>query len=81
MANIEKKTGRRYRVQFTVTQTLHLTYQNCLRQADNLGLSIDFTKDFQRWFSGQVEQVAKDLDKLATTNDTTRVADKSVGIR
>lgn len=67
MANITERSNKRNRVQFTVNCSLHKTYKGCLTQADQLKVTIDFCRDFERWFSGQLEQVSRDLDRLQST--------------
>lgn len=64
MATISEKNTRRYRVQFTITRTLHQAYESNLNRAKNLHVVIDFTRDFEKWFSNQLEQVSRELQQL-----------------
>lgn len=64
MATLTEKVSRRYRVQFTISKQLHCTYTEYLKIADELKLTIDFGRDFDRWFAGQLEQVRRQLFDL-----------------
>lgn len=64
MASIKKKSNRRYRVQFTMGRELYETYQTLLERARGLQVVIDFSYDFEAWFSNQLEQVSHELAKL-----------------
>lgn len=64
MAIISEKHTRRNRVQFTMTRQMYEAHQRNLDLARELGAIVDFNRDFERWFGGQVEQVAKELQRL-----------------
>jgi hypothetical protein len=64
MASITEKNSRRYRVQFTMSRSLYQVYEANMERAANLHVVIDFSKDFEKWFSGQMEQVSKELQQL-----------------
>jgi hypothetical protein len=64
MAVISEKNTRRYRVQFTMSRTLHQAYEASLERASSLNVVIDFSRDFEKWFSNQLEQVARELQQL-----------------
>lgn len=66
MASITQKNNRRYRVQFTMRRELYETYQALLERASELRVVIDFSHDFEEWFSNQLEQVSHELGKLET---------------
>lgn len=70
MASITERSNKRNRVQFTVSGILHKTYRGCLAQADQLKVTVDFCRDFERWFSGQLDQVSRDLDRLQSQSTT-----------
>jgi len=64
MATIVERSNKRNRVQFTVTCLLHNEYQRCLELAEKLTVSIDFSRDFERWFGGQLDQVSRELVRI-----------------
>lgn len=64
MAVITEKNTRRYRVQFTISRAIHQTYEASLERARKLGVVIDFTRDFEKFFANQLEQVARELQQL-----------------
>lgn len=64
MASITQKNNRRYRVQFTMSRELYETYQALLERASEQRVVIDFSHDFEEWFSNQLEQVSRELAKL-----------------
>lgn len=64
MAIIIEKNERRCRVQFSMPRQLYEAHQRNLDLAKELGAAIDFNRDFERWFHPQVEQVAKELERL-----------------
>jgi len=64
MASITEKNTRRYRVQFTMSRSLFQLYEANMARAANLHLIIDFSRDFEKWFSGQMEQVTRELQQL-----------------
>jgi len=64
MATITEKQTRRNRVQFTMPRQLYEAHQQNLELAKVLGAIVDFNKDFERWFSSQVDQVSKELDRM-----------------
>jgi|GEM_PF-1310747 len=64
MATIEEKNPRRFRVQFTMTRALHESYESSQERASRLNVVIDFSRDFQKWFAGQLEQVSRELQQL-----------------
>lgn len=64
MATIVEKNTRRYRVQFTMSRPLHQSYEGALERARKLGLVIDFSRDFEKWFANQLEQVSRELQQL-----------------
>ena len=63
MAIIVRKNARRNRVQFTMSDALYGNYQECLKLAEQQKACIDFSKDFDRWFTQQLDQVKKELTK------------------
>lgn len=63
MAIIVEKCKRRYRVQFSISRKQHESHQQCLQKAEQLGLTIDFSRDFERWFSSQLDQLIRDLNQ------------------
>lgn len=65
MPKIIQKATRRNRVQFTVSQPLYNNYLGCMQLAEQLKVTIDFSRDFDRWFSSQLEQAKKDLEEMA----------------
>lgn len=64
MATITEKNNRRYRVQFTAPRALHLKYEQCMALAEKLGVMADFSRDFEKWFSAQIDQLSRDLAEL-----------------
>lgn len=64
MATIVVKNPRRFRMQFSMSRALYNEYQQCLRLADELKVNIDFSRDFERWLSGQLEQANRELKKM-----------------
>lgn len=61
MAIITEKNNKRYRVQFTAPRALHQKYEQCMAMAEKLGVLLDFSRDFEKWFSAQIDQVSRDL--------------------
>lgn len=61
MAVIVDKKKRRFRMQFSISKEQHGLHQQCLQRAEELGLSIDFSNDFERWLRTQLEQVNREL--------------------
>lgn len=66
MATIIQKNKRRNRVQFSMSEQLFESHQQNLEVAKDLGATIDYSRDFERWFAGQLEQVTKELERLKT---------------
>lgn len=64
MAVITEKNNKRYRVQFTAPRALHQKYEQCMALAEKLGVMLDFSRDFERWFSAQMDQLSRDLMEL-----------------
>lgn len=64
MATILEKNTRRFRVQFSMSRALYGDYQQCLHLAEELKVTIDFSRDFERWFSVQLEQANRELRRL-----------------
>jgi len=61
MATITPKQIHRNRIQFSMNQQLFDAHQANVKMAKELNTIIDFTRDFERWFGQQVEQVSKAL--------------------
>lgn len=61
MAVIVDKKKRRFRMQFSISKEQHGLHQQCLQRAEKLGLTIDFSNDFERWLKSQLEQVNREL--------------------
>lgn len=78
MASIVEKNPRRFRVQFSMSRSLHSDYWQCMQLAEELKVSIDFTKDFERWFSAQLEQVTRELGKMKRQHEGDQGADQSL---
>jgi hypothetical protein len=83
MATIIEKQTRRNRVQFSMPRQLYDAHQQNLELAKSLGAIIDFNRDFERWFSAQVDHVAKELlrlkeeeEKKGSTGRLQNVADR-----
>lgn len=64
MATIIQKNSRRHRIQLSMSSQLYNNYEANLQRAKKLQVSLDFTKDFERWFASQMEQVNKELQML-----------------
>lgn len=64
MATIVEKNTRRFRVQFSMSRSLFDNYQQCLLLAEELKVTIDFSRDFEKWFSVQLEQANRELRSL-----------------
>lgn len=76
MATIIEKNVRRNRVQFTMSNALRKQYELCQERAKRLLVMLDFSKDFERWFAGQLEQADSQL-KLREENNKQATAVKS----
>lgn len=61
MAKISIKQKRRYRVQISISKELWEKYNHNLELAKQLGAEIDFSKDFEPWFTKQNEQANQEL--------------------
>jgi hypothetical protein len=48
-------------------------HQRNLELAKCIGAIVDFNRDFERWFSVQVDQVAKELERMKKEADQTSV--------
>lgn len=64
MATIVQKNNRRHRIQLSMSSMLYNQYEANLQRAKQLQVTLDFTKDFERWFASQMEQVNKELRML-----------------
>jgi len=64
MATISEKNTRRYRVQFSMSRSLYQQYEATMERANKLNVVIDFGRDFEKWFSNQLEQVARELQQM-----------------
>ncbi|HMN14518.1 MAG TPA: hypothetical protein PKD55_19550 [Bellilinea sp.] len=64
MATIIEKNPRRFRVQFSMSRSLYNEYQQCLHLAEEMKVAVDFGRDFEKWFSVQLEQANRELSKL-----------------
>jgi len=68
MATITPKQIHRNRIQFSMNQQLFDAHQANVKMAKELNTIIDFTRDFERWFGQQVEQVSKALLQMKEEN-------------
>jgi len=66
MALITKKNKRRHRIQFTMSCGLHERYTSYQALADNLGLVINFSEDFDEWFNIQLDKIGHELNRIET---------------
>lgn len=64
MATLIQKNNRRHRIQLSMSGKLYNQYEANLQRAKQLQVTLDFTKDFERWFASQMEQVNKELRML-----------------
>lgn len=64
MATLIQKNNRRHRIQLSMSGKLYNQYEANLLRAKQLQVTLDFTKDFERWFASQMEQVNKELRML-----------------
>jgi len=85
MATISEKNTRRYRVQFSMSRALYQAYEANMDLANRLKVTIDFTRDFEKWFAVQLDQVARELQQLESEqgpqgsgSGATKVAQASV---
>lgn len=68
MATILEKNSRRYRMQFSMRRELYEQYQTLLSRANEVGVVIDFSSDFETWFAGQLDQVRHELQVFDITS-------------
>jgi len=61
MAKISIKQKRRYRVQISISKKLWEIYNHNLELAKQVGAEIDFSKDFDPWFTKQNDQAHQEL--------------------
>jgi hypothetical protein len=61
MAKLIHKSTRRRRIQFTLTPELYDANRETVALADELAVVIDYSRDFERWFKAQLEQVTAEL--------------------
>jgi len=66
MAVITEKNGRRNRVQFSMSTYLYESYQQNVETAKQLEVVLDFNRDFEKWFTAQNEQVARELERIGS---------------
>jgi hypothetical protein len=64
MAQIIEKSSSRNRIQFSVSDEMFIKYHATLDRAKELRALVEFTKDFKKWFDGQLEQAATKLTKI-----------------
>jgi hypothetical protein len=74
MAKISIKQKRRYRVQISINKGLWERYNRNLELAKQLGAEIDFSKDFEPWFTKQNDQANHDLLQLLNEQQPAAVA-------
>ena len=65
MAQITRKKCARHRIEFSMCPELHKIYTSYRKKAKSLGLEIDFKRNFEQWFEGQLEQLGQELDGIA----------------
>ncbi len=73
MAQITKKKSARHRIQISMRPELHTIYTSYKQRAKALGLEIDFKRNFEQWFEGQLEQLGRELEnhaRLAATDQS-----------
>jgi hypothetical protein len=64
--------SNRPRVQFSMSRELFTTYQQIQSLAEEHRITIDFRRDFEEWFSNQLNQI---MQQLATLNTKEAGAD------
>ena len=65
MAQITRKKCARHRIEFSMRPELHKIYTSYRERAKSLGLEIDFKRNFEQWFEGQLEQLGQELEDIA----------------
>ena len=63
MAQITREKSARHRIQFSMRPEMHKRYTAYKQKAKSLGLEVDFKRNFENWFEGQLEQLARELDR------------------
>jgi hypothetical protein len=64
MAHVHLKNERRYRVQISLSKEMWGVYQHNLLLARRLKAEIDFSRDFEPWFSRQDQMVKTELERI-----------------
>lgn len=62
MSQITREKSTRHRIQFSMRPEMHKLYTSYKQKAKSLGLEVDFKRNFEKWFEGQLEQLARELD-------------------
>lgn len=64
MALIIEKNSRRNRIQFSINDEMYKKYQANQDRAKALRAILDFTKDFEKWLDGQLDQASAKLSEI-----------------